>query len=94
LPGDLDLGSLAKTDELLNDLICGKCTLEQAKEGLYAIETSAPPYSSFVFLLAFTILGGAFSVLMRASWHDLFWSCVFSSVVYGFVYWSGKSDQS
>lgn len=37
------------------------------------------------------ILGGAFSVLMRASWHDVFWSCIFSAVAYGFVFWSSKS---
>ena len=92
-PGDIDLGSLAKTDELVNDLIGGRCTLEQAKEGLHAIETSPPPYSGFVTLLAFMILGGAFSVLMRANWHDVFWSCVFSAVAYGFVFWSGKSPR-
>lgn len=41
-PGDLDLGSLAKTDAMVNDLISGSCTLEQAKDGLHAIETSSP----------------------------------------------------
>lgn len=92
-PGDLDLGSLAKTDALVNDLIGGVCSLERAKDGLNAIETSSPPYSSSITLLAFMILGGAFSVLMRASWHDVFWSSVFSAVAYGFVYWSGKSPR-
>lgn len=92
-PGELDLGSLAKTDELVNDLIVGKCTLEQAKDGLLAIETASPPYSWFITLLAFVVLGGAFSVLMRASWHDVFWSCVFSSMAYGLVYWSSKSQR-
>ncbi|MFT6305037.1 MAG: uncharacterized membrane protein YjjP (DUF1212 family) [Halioglobus sp.] len=92
-PGDLDLGSLAKTDAMVNDLISGVCTLDQAKDGLNAIETSPPPYSSFITLLAFMVLGGAFSVLMRASWHDVFWSCVFSAIAYGFVYLSSKSQR-
>lgn len=92
-PGDLDLGSLARTDELVNDLIGGKCTLEQAKTGLHAIETSPPPYSCLVTLLAFMVLGGAFSVLMRASWHDVFWSSLFSAMAYGFVFWSSKNPR-
>lgn len=90
-PGDLDLGSLAKTDALVNDLIRGVYTLDQAFDGLIAIETAEPPYSNVVTLLAFMVLGASFSVLMLASWHDVFWSFVLSAVVFGFVYWSGKS---
>jgi len=92
-PGDLDLGSLARTDTLVNELVAGELTLEQAKTGLQAIENSGPLYSSIVTLLAFMVLGGAFSMLMLASWHDVFWSCALSALVFGFVFWAGKSPR-
>lgn len=92
-PGDLDLGSLAKTDALVNELVAGALSLDEAKAGLKAIESAGPLYSNLVTLLAFMVLGGAFSMLMLASWHDVFWSCALSALVFAFVYWAGKSPR-
>ncbi len=92
-PGDLDLGSLARTDALVNELVAGKCSLEEAKAGLKAIECAGPPYPELVTLLAFIVLGSAFSMLMRGSWHDVMWAGTLSMLVYAFVHWSGKSQR-
>ncbi|ASJ74818.1 threonine/serine ThrE exporter family protein [Granulosicoccus antarcticus] len=92
-PGDLDLGSLARTDALVNDLVAGNCTLEEAKTGLKTIETSGPPYPELVTLLAYIVLGSAFSMMMRGSWNDVMWAGGLSMLVYSFVVWSGKSQR-
>lgn len=90
-PGDLDLGSLARTDALVNDLVAGNCTLEEARTGLKAIENSGSPYPELVTLMALILLGSAFCMLMRGSWHDVMWAGALSTLVYGFLFWAGKS---
>ncbi len=92
-PGDLDLGSLARTDALVNELLAGKCTLEEAKAGLNAIETAGPPYPVWLTLLAFILSGCAFSMLMRGSWQDVVWAGALSALVYGFIVWSSRSQR-
>lgn len=92
-PGDLDLGSLARTDALVNELVAGECTLEQARAGLQAIESADPPYPQWLTLLAFILAGCAFSILMLASWQDVMWAGVLSALVYVFIVWSGKSQR-
>jgi len=90
-PGDLDLGSLARTDELVEELASGERMLGDAIERLAEIENKPPPYSHLVTFWAFGVSGGAFAMLMATSWHDVFWSFVMSLVVYVFIYWASMS---
>ena len=90
-PGEIDLGSLARTDELVDELATGQRSLVEASERLNEIANKPNPYSHLVTLVAFGISGGAFAMLMGTSWHDVFWSFLLSFVVYGFVYWSSIS---
>jgi len=90
-PGDLDLGSLARTDELVEELACGQRSLDDAIDRLHEIEHKPPPYSHAVTFVAFGVSGGAFAMLMATSWNDVIWSFVMSLVVYLFVYWSSIS---
>ncbi|NRA61607.1 MAG: threonine/serine exporter family protein [Psychrobium sp.] len=92
-PGDLDLGSLARTDELVDELASGTRTLSEAIDRLADIESKPNPYSHFVTFAAFGISGGAFAMLMATSWNDVFWSVLLSLVVYLFVYWSTISKR-
>lgn len=92
-PGDLDLSSLARTDALVNRLVAGNCTLDEAKAGLKDIETSGSPYPELVTLLAFIVLGSAFSMLMRGSWHDVMWAGTLSTLVYVLVTWANRSQR-
>lgn len=90
-PGDLDLGSLARTDELVEELASGQRSLHEAIERLAEIENKPPPYSHLVTFWAFGVSGGAFAMLMATSWNDVFWSLILSFVVYAFVYWASIS---
>jgi len=90
-PGDLDLGSLARTDELVEELASGQRTLLESIERLSEIENKPPPYSHLVTFWAFGCSGGAFAMLMATSWNDVFWSFLMSLVVYLFVIWSSRS---
>jgi len=90
-PGDLDLGSLARTDELVEELACGQRSLDDAIDRLYQIEHKPAPYSHFVTFWAFGVSGGAFAMLMATSWNDVVWSFIMSLIVYLFVYWASIS---
>ena len=84
-PGDLDLGSLARTDELVDEVANGDRTLDEAIDRLEDIQNKPEPYSHPVSFAAFGVSGGAFAMLMATSWNDVIWSFVMSLVVYLFV---------
>lgn len=92
-PGEIDLGSLARTDELVDELATGQRSLIEASERLDEINNKPAPYSHSVSLVAFGISGAAFAMLMGTSWNDVFWSLILSVIVYGFVYWSTVSKR-
>ncbi len=92
-PGELDLGALARTDELVDSLSSGQVTLEQANERLDEIDTMPNPYNRIATGAAFVLSGGAFAMLMGTSWNDVLWSGLISLVVYLFVLWSGRSKR-
>ena len=91
MPGELDLGSLSRTDEIVDAVASQQLTLEEATARLNEIAAMPNPYSRFSTFLAFGAAGGAFAMLMRASWHDVFWACALSFLVYLFVLWAEKS---
>jgi len=90
-PGDLDLGSLARTDELVEELSSGQRTLKEAIERLDEIANKPNPYGRFLTFLAFGGSSGAFAMLMHTSWNDVFWSTILGFVVCIFVFWSERS---
>ncbi|WP_337843290.1 threonine/serine exporter family protein [Rheinheimera sp.] len=90
-PGELDLGSLSKVDELVDALASSKMTLRDVDLKLEEIANAPNPYSRWATFAAFGASGGAFAMLMRASWHDVFWACLLSLLVYLFVLWSERS---
>jgi uncharacterized membrane protein YjjP (DUF1212 family) len=85
-PGDIDLGSLAETDELVQALANGQCTLSEAITKLSIIENKPDYYSPLTTLAAFGCCGGAFTMLMGSNWHSVLWSLLLSLLVYGFIY--------
>ena len=90
-PGELDLGSLARTDELVEELSSGKRTLIESIERLDEIANKPNPYGRFLTFLAFGGSSGAFAMLMHTSWNDVFWSTVLGFIVCIFVFWSERS---
>ena len=92
-PGELDLGSLARTDELVDELSSGQRTLTESIERLEEIANKPNPYNRFLTLLAFGASSGAFAMLMHTSWNDVIWSAVLGLIVYLFVLWSEYSKR-
>ncbi|MEI6859146.1 MAG: threonine/serine exporter family protein [Shewanella sp.] len=92
-PGELDLGSLARTDELVEELVSGKRTLTEALERLEEISNKPNPYSNKLTLLAFGSSAGAFAMLMDTSWNDVFWSAILGLMVYSLVYCAERSTR-
>jgi len=90
-PGEIDLGSLARIDELVDELISGERTLEESIKRLDEIANKPPPYGAFLTFLAFGASSGAFAMLMRTSWNDVIWSTLLGLVAFGFVAWAEKS---
>lgn len=85
-PGELDLGSLARTDELVDELTSGKRSLDEALERLDEIANKPNPYGPLLTWLSFGSSAGAFAMLMGTGWHDVFWSAVLGLMVFGLVY--------
>ncbi|MGS0691704.1 threonine/serine ThrE exporter family protein [Shewanella sp. 0m-8] len=92
-PGELDLGSLARTDELVEELMSGQRTLSEALERLEEISNKPNPYGTKLTLLAFGVSAGAFAMLMGTSWNDAFWSSMLGLMVYGLVYRAERSKR-
>lgn len=92
-PGDLDLGALARTDELVDELSSGQRTLTEAMERLDEIVNKPNPYGRFLTFIAFGASSGAFAMLMRTSWNDVVWSTLLGLVVCLFVFWSERSKR-
>lgn len=81
-PGELDLGRLAEADELVDEVVSGNKTLEQALSSLRELTKKTTSYSQTQTLLAFGVTAGAFAMLMRASWVDIIFSTLAGLIVY------------
>ncbi len=92
-PGEIDLGSLARTDELVEELASGQRTLSEAIERLDDIANKPAPYGRELTFFAFGASSGAFAMLMNTSWHDVFWSTLLGLIVCLYVFWSEHSSR-
>ncbi|MEI6895679.1 MAG: threonine/serine exporter family protein [Colwellia sp.] len=92
-PGEIDLGSLAQIDELVDELINGERTLEEAIARLAEVKNKPAPYNSLLSFLAYGASSGAFAMLMNTSWHDVFWATLLGWVTFLFVFWAEKSQR-
>jgi len=90
-PGDIDLGSLARIDALVDELSSGSRTLGDAVERLDDIANKPEPYSKVMNFLAFGGSSGAFAMLMHTNWNTIIWSAVIGFVVGLVHFWSEKS---
>jgi uncharacterized membrane protein YjjP (DUF1212 family) len=92
-PGELDLGSLARADELVDELVSGQRTLAEAIDRLDEIANKPNPYGRLLTFLAFGAASGAFAMLMQTSWNDVFWSTLLGLVVCLFTFWAERSKR-
>jgi uncharacterized membrane protein YjjP (DUF1212 family) len=92
-PGELDLGSLSLTDEIVDAVASNQISIEEATNRLNEIYVMPNQYSRFATFIAYGAAGGAFAMLMRASWIDVLCASLLSMLVYIFVIWSEKSKR-
>src|SRR4051812_2454777 len=92
-PGELDLGSLSRTDEIVDAVASNQMSIQDATDRLNEIYMMPNPYSRFATFIAYAAAGGAFAMLMRASWIDVFCASLLSMLVYVFVIWGEKSKR-
>ncbi|QWL09570.1 threonine/serine ThrE exporter family protein [Shewanella algae] len=90
-PGELDLGSLARTDALVQELSLGQRSLSEALERLDEIANKPNPYGPMLTLGSFGTSAAAFAMLMGSSWNDVFWSALIGMLVYGLVFSAERS---
>src|SRR5690606_18697188 len=77
-PGDLDLGALSRTDELVDQVLQGKVSINEADALLDAIDMRPSSYGKLATAVAMMASGGAFAMLMATSWNDVLWSSLLS----------------
>lgn len=92
-PGEIDLGSLARTDELVDELSSGQRTLEEATQRLEEIVNKPNPYGKVLTFFAFGASSGAFAMLMHTSWNDVIWATLLGLLVSLFVFWAERSKR-
>lgn len=92
-PGDLDLGALSRTDELADQVLQGKVSINEADALLDVIDNRPSSYGKLATAVAMMASGGAFAMLMATSWNDVLWSSLLSLLVYLFILWAAHSPR-
>lgn len=92
-PGDLDLGSLSQTDELVSKLLNGELTLAEADEQLTEIDGLPDFYHPVFSLIAFGLSTGAFAIVMGSSIHDSLAAGAIGLLMYLYTLWATKSKR-
>ncbi len=86
-PGDLDLGSLALADQLVDEVVSGELEVEEATEHLIGIYNSPPPFGERMTFMAFGLTSGAFAMLIGLSWINVGVALLTGLVVYALMQW-------
>lgn len=90
-PGELDLGSLARCDKLVDELASGERNLQEAIERLADIESRPNPYGAVLTCSSFTASAAAFAMLMESSWNDVLWAGLSGFMVFWLVFLAERS---
>ena len=92
-PGDLDMNSLSRTDELAHELLSGNISLEEANTLLDEIDLMLSPYGKILTGIAFGLSTSAFAMLMGAGWSEIIYSGLLGLMVYFWTLWAGLSKR-
>ncbi len=85
-PGEIDLGLLARTNQLVKKVTDEEISLSEAIERLNQMANQPALHSPWVICLAFAITGGAFAMLMSANWSTIIWSSLLSCISFYLAY--------
>ena len=91
LPGTgLDLARLAKVGELVEAVEAGEVSIRDATTRLDEIDKTPHPWGGIANAASYAFVGSGFAVLLSGGWWDIFFSTVFSLVVYVLVLLAGR----
>jgi len=94
LPGTgLDLAKLTEAGKLVDDVVAGHITINQALPRLEEIEKTPHPWGLIANAISYVFVGAGFAVLLSGGWLDILFSAIFSLVVYGIVLITGRSGE-
>jgi uncharacterized membrane protein YjjP (DUF1212 family) len=88
--GGLDLTKLPRLDELVNDIIAGKCSISDADTRLKEIDKSPDPYGNVILAIGYAFLGAGIAGVFSGSWTDILFSSLISLVVFAMVWQAGR----
>jgi uncharacterized membrane protein YjjP (DUF1212 family) len=90
-PGDLDMGSLSRTDDVVDLVLGGELSVEDAQLRLDEIECMPNSYGRIPTALSFGMSGTAFAMLMNTNVSTALWAGALGMLVYIFILWSERS---
>jgi len=91
LPGTgLDLARLAKVGALVDAVEAGEVSTRDATTRLDEIDKTPHPWDGIANAASYAFVGSGFAVLLSGGWWDIFFSTVFSLVVYVLVLLAGR----
>jgi uncharacterized membrane protein YjjP (DUF1212 family) len=90
-PGELDMNSLSRTDELAYELLSGDISLAQASARLDEIDVMPSPYGKSLTGVSFGLSTSAFAMLMGAGWAEIIYSGLLGLMVYFWTLWALRS---
>ena len=92
-PGELDLGALALTDQLVDEVTNENLNVEDGLASLEEIHARPAPYGYKSNLAAFGTTSGAFAMLVGGSWWDAAVSFVAGLIVFFFLCWVENNSE-
>ncbi|WP_432468255.1 threonine/serine ThrE exporter family protein [Agarivorans sp. Z349TD_8] len=91
-PGEIDLGMLARTNQLVEKVSNQQITLGEAMDSLNKWAQFPEPYPPMIMLGAYAITGGGFAMLMAADWLTILCASLLSIVCYYLARQAERSD--
>jgi uncharacterized membrane protein YjjP (DUF1212 family) len=92
-PGDLDMNSLSRTDELAYELLSGDISIAEASTRLDDIDGMPSPYGKSLTGISFGLSTSAFAMLMGAGWSEIIYSGFLGLMVYFWTLWALRSKR-
>lgn len=92
-PGELDLGALALTDKLVDEVTNENLNVEDGLASLAEIHARPAPYGYKSNLAAFGATSGVFAMLVGGSWWDAIVSFAAGLIVFFFLCWVENNSE-
>ena len=89
-----NMTKLAKLDKLVNEIISGKMSIEEADSKLNDFDNIKDTYGNFWIALSYIFAGVGFAALLSGGWMDILFSGILSLIVYFIIYLTKKKGDA